>query len=163
LGSAGKRSPGALEVCCRPRLRAAALIAYFDTSALVKLLVFEEGSDLAGEVWSHATSRVASRLVYPEARAALAAAARAGRIDDPSRAAAVRDLEAACEAMDLIGVDRELARHAGYLAERHALRGYDAVHLATALSVVDPASVVVTWDRDLARGALAAGRSVIPA
>ena len=33
-------------------------------------------------------------------------------------------------AMLLIGVDWSLALHAGKIAEDHALRGYDAVHLA---------------------------------
>jgi predicted nucleic acid-binding protein len=51
--------------------------------------------------------------------------------------ACVRDLDTACSTMQLIGVDTDLARTAGDLAERHALRGYDAVHLATALSVDD--------------------------
>lgn len=65
--------------------------------------------------------------------------------------------------MRLVGVDRELAQRAGALAAVHALRGYDAVHLATALAIDDPEIVLVTWDRDLARAGLAAGRAVIPA
>jgi predicted nucleic acid-binding protein len=62
--------------------------------------------------------------------------------------------------MRLIGLDWELAVMAGDIAERHALRGYDAVHLATALSIHE--LVLVTWDRDLARAALGSGRSVVP-
>lgn len=114
------------------------------------------------ELWSRASGRVGSRLAYPEARAALAAAARAGRIEPAGLRQAVADLEAACAAMQLVGVDAELARTAGELAEAHALRGYDAVHLATALSVAEPELVMVTWDAELAGAALAAGRSVAP-
>lgn len=44
----------------------------------------------------------------------------------------------------------------GEVAERHALRGYDAVHLASAL-VLDAAPIVVAWDDRLRAGALAAG------
>jgi predicted nucleic acid-binding protein len=51
---------------------------------------------------------------------------------------------------------------AGEIAEQQALRGYDAVHLATALSIEDPDIALVTWDRDLAQAALRAGRSVAP-
>ncbi len=40
-----------------------------------------------------------------------------------------------------ISVDAALARAAGELAERRALRGYDAVHLASALSI----DVIVPW------------------
>lgn len=59
-------------------------------------------------------------------------------------------------------VDLTLARHAGELAQRHALRGYDAIHLASALSLDDPNLVLVTWDRDLSSAARAAGRAVAP-
>lgn len=117
---------------------------------------------IADELWARASARVASRLVYPEARAALAAAERSGRIDQAGRRTAAADLEAACTAMALLGVDWALAQHAGEIAEVYALRGYDAVHLATALSVDDPDLVLLTWDGDLADAAVRAGRAVVP-
>lgn len=51
----------------------------------------------------------------------------------------------------------------GALAETHALCGYDAVHLASAIAIADPALVVATWDRDLADAAVRAGYAVVPA
>lgn len=146
----------------RSRRRATPLIAYLDTSALIKALLEEEGSRLADEIWARSSRRVASRLVYPEARAALAAAHRDGRIDQTALRATIGDLDAACDAMVLIGVDWPLARHAGELAEQHALRGYDAVHLATALATDAPDLALVTWDRDLASAALKLGITIIP-
>jgi predicted nucleic acid-binding protein len=59
-----------------------------------------------------------------------------------------------------IGVDQELARGAGEYAENLRLRGYDAVHLATALELGDEEVVLVTWDRDLARAAEHVGLGV---
>lgn len=59
-----------------------------------------------------------------------------------------------------VGVDPVLARSAGRLAEDFGLRGYDAVHLATALELGDEEIVVVTWDRDLARAAERAGLGI---
>lgn len=47
--------------------------------------------------------------------------------------------------------------------EEHALRGYDAVHLATALGIADPNLLIVTWDRVLARAAGECGHPVVPA
>ncbi len=129
---------------------------------MVKLLVEEQGSSLADELWTRAPRRVASRLVYPETRAALAAATRAGRISVASLPDVVEDLTSACAAIRLVGVDWELALLAGDLAERHALHGYDAVHLATALTIDDPDLVVATWDRDLATAAVSAGLAVVP-
>lgn len=98
--------------------------------------------------------------MYPEARAAVAAARRGGRIDDRTLRQAVDELDALYGELSVIGVDDALARDAGALAERHRLRGYDAVHLASALSVSDAGLVVATWDRDLADAALACGRTV---
>lgn len=129
---------------------------------MIKTVLEEDGSQLADELWSRSSSRLASTLIYPEARAALAAAQRAGRLDEPSLLAAASDLQSACAAMRLIGVDWALARHAGEIAERHALRGYDAVHLATALGSQDPELVLVTWDHDLTGAAATVGIAVIP-
>lgn len=62
----------------------------------------------------------------------------------------------------LIGVDEALARDAGELADELALRGYDAVHLASALALGDEETVLVTWDRDLAGAALDVGLAIAP-
>jgi uncharacterized protein len=102
-------------------------------------------------------------LVYPEARAAAAAAQRGGRIDARTLKAAVRRIDELCRELEVIGLDDRLARSAGNLAQRHALRGYDAVHLASAVAIDDPDLVVATWDRDLATAAAAQGRTVVPA
>ena len=144
------------------RSRATPLIAYFDTSALIKLLVVEPGTEVAEELWDGASERVASCVVYAEARAALAAAARDRRLSARQLRNVVGGLGEACGAMQLVGVDAELAELAGELAEHHALRGYDAVHLATALEIETSELVIATWDSDLARAALAVGRTVVP-
>lgn len=65
--------------------------------------------------------------------------------------------------MALLGVDEALARRAGELAFEHALRGYDAVHLASALALGAAETILVTWDRDLSSAAVAAGIAVAPA
>jgi hypothetical protein len=51
----------------------------------------------------------------------------------------------------------------GELAARHALRGADAVHLASALAVGDSELIVAVWDRRLHAGAQATGLRVAPA
>ena len=126
-------------------------------------LVFEEpGSDTAAELWDRAESAVSSQLVYLDARAAAAAARRQGRIDGRTLRKAVAAIDDLCRDLRVIGLDEPLARAAGELAERHALRGYDAVHLASALAIEDEGLVVATWDRDLATAALAQQRTVVP-
>jgi predicted nucleic acid-binding protein len=63
----------------------------------------------------------------------------------------------------VLGLDAALAHAAGELAEQHALRGYDGVHLASAIAIEDPDLVMATWDRDLAAAATAQHRTVVPA
>ena len=122
----------------------------------------EPGSELAAELWDRAESVVSSQLVYPEARAAVAAAHRGRRITSATLRRAVARIDELCTELDIVGLDPDLARCAGDLAEAHGLRGYDAVHLATALSIDGESVLLATWDGDLARAGVTAGCSVSP-
>jgi predicted nucleic acid-binding protein len=135
---------------------------YFDTSALIKLIVAEDGSELAAELW--ADHRAACNVLgYAEARAALAAATRAKRLTGQAHRRAVAALDALHAELLVIGVDEKLVHDAGDLAEKHALRGYDAVHLASALALGAADTLMLTWDHDLNRAATDAGLAVAPA
>jgi len=130
---------------------------YFETSAIIKLVVAEEGSTEASDIWNGADLLVTSRLSYPEARAALAAARRSGRISRRQLDDAKSALEERFAEMELIEVSEDVTRSAGDLAELRGLRGYDAVHLASVLTLGLEDTVMVTWDRDLADAARRAG------
>ena len=134
---------------------------YFDTSALIKLIFDEPGSDAAAELWDRAGLAMAGRLLYPEARAALAAAERSGRIDAATRNRAIDELEEICAQLRIVGIDEALARHAGELAQEHALRGYDAVHLACALAIDGDDVLLATWDKALGEAAHRSGRLLV--
>jgi uncharacterized protein len=60
----------------------------------------------------------------------------------------------------VIAIDEPLARHAGDLATQHALRGYDAVHLACALHLEGDEILVATWDDALNSAARATGELI---
>lgn len=109
-------------------------IVYFDSSAFVKLVVEEEGSDLAAALWDGCDTAVSSRLAYPEVRAALAAAGRAHRLDPDARRAAEVAWEEFWSATRAVELTETIAAHAGQLAGEYALRGADAVHLASVLA-----------------------------
>jgi uncharacterized protein len=81
----------------------------------------------------------------------LSAALRQGRLGKAAHTQALALFEEMQGDLITLGVDQDLARHAGRHAEDLGLRGYDAVHLATALELGDDEVVLVTWDRDLAR------------
>jgi uncharacterized protein len=112
------------------------------------------------ELWDRADLIVSSRLVYPEARAALAAASRAGRIDESTHVSAVATLEDLYAQLRIVAIDEPLARQAGDLAAEHALRGYDAIHLACALHLNGDDVLLATWDNALNSAARATGHLV---
>jgi len=132
------------------------MILYLDASALVKRYVAEAASaDVAaaiGEARLVGTS-VVSRA---EVSAGLAKAIRMGLVirDDAARGLADFDADWA----DLIRLDVGeacVARAAGF-AWSQGLRGYDAVHLACALTWQEALGgqvTLVTYDRELWRGA----------
>jgi uncharacterized protein len=136
------------------------VIAYFDTSAVVPLLIAEPGSARAASLWDGADRVVSVRLIYPETRAALAQAERLGRLTGRQQRDAVTAFNSLFEGIDLVEVDDALARHAGQLAEDHRLRGYDAVHLAAAHRIHDPTVVVVAGGSALLDAASAEGVAV---
>jgi uncharacterized protein len=138
------------------------VIAYFDTSALIKLVVAEAGAEQARLLWQHAAEIVVSRLAWVEAHAALAAARRAGRIAGDGYVAAVRGIRQCFERCTVVGFADPLVDHAADLAAEHALRAADALHLATSLAVLEPDSVLVTWDRQLLQAAGRAGLVTAP-
>ena len=136
------------------------MIAYFDTSAVIPLLIGEPSSATCARVWNDAARSISVRLVYPEARAALARAERMGRVTKRQHKSAVAELEAIITEIDHVEITAELARHAGDLAQAHQLRGDDAVHLAAAVAALDAELVLVTGDNDLAGAARSLGLPV---
>ena len=109
-------------------------LAYFDTSALLKLFLPETGSTTVRQIWKVSTHPVAGRLTFAEARAVLAAAERAPQrqFDSRDHERAKQVLESIWRRMVKINITDAIVRAAGELAEQYALRGYDAVHLACA-------------------------------
>jgi predicted nucleic acid-binding protein len=132
---------------------------YFDTSAFLKILILEPGSPTAVRAWRVADSVTCSRLLHVEARAALAMARRQGRLSAAQHAQAKGALNAYWQDLYVLEVTEPVVEDVGDLAEGVALRGYDAVHLASALrSGVD---VLITADIEMVQAARNRGLKVI--
>ncbi|MBA2325774.1 MAG: type II toxin-antitoxin system VapC family toxin [Actinobacteria bacterium] len=125
------------------------MICYFDTSAFIKLVLVEAGSGEVAALWDEAGRIVASTILYPEGRAALARARVMKRLDRAAFGRARQDLEARWEDLHEVAVGTALMRRAGDIAEDLSLRGFDAVHLASAEAITDRDLVLVTADRSL--------------
>lgn len=108
------------------------MILYLETSALVKLYVDEPGRAAVMRELDAAVAVATVRIAYAEARAAFARKRRERGLDAKSLRRVVERLDEDWGTINLIDVTEPLVRRAGTLAERHALRGYDAIHLAAA-------------------------------
>lgn len=142
------------------------MAVYLDTSAILKLYVAEEGSEVARRCVSAAAQVASCRIAYAEMRAALAAARRLDRLSASQHGEILGAFQRDWHHYHVVSVTQELVEEAGDLAERHDLRGYDAVHLAAARLLHNwmPASVtLLAWDRDLTRAAERCGLAVMPA
>jgi predicted nucleic acid-binding protein len=129
---------------------------------VVPLIVEEAGSDEAKRLW-HDTEHVTSaRVVYAEGHAALAQAARLGRLPADRLRPAIGELVDRYEELHLVELSDRLVRRAGVLAEEYSLRGYDSIHLAAAeLSRGDDAFVFVAGDGGLCAAAERIGLEVV--
>lgn len=136
---------------------------YADTSGLAKILLNEpDGEDLVA-VFRAPVSTASAAIAYVELRAAVAAAARQGRVPANQREDYARALEDLWALVDEVPVEAGLIRQAGNLAEGFGLRGYDAVHLAALQAAGDPGEIVFAcWDRTLRGAASGLGYELLP-
>jgi predicted nucleic acid-binding protein len=139
------------------------MIHYLETSALLKLYLDETGSS---EVRAAVSGQPAFThiVAYAELRAGLAKAKRMKRVSEADYRNLIADLEADWLQVHVVGVNAQLVRRAGALADSFALRGYDSVHLAAAesLTINTGASLrFLCFDRALNQWAASLGMQTV--
>lgn len=141
------------------------MIVYFDTSALIKLFVVERGSDAVRELAGNATLVSTSLVAFAEFHAGLARREREGSVGSVEVAIAQEELEHFWNRSTIVPVTESLVRNAAALARTHRLRGFDAVHLASAAvlaTALPEEMIMLTADGPLLRAAASEGFSVGP-
>lgn len=108
------------------------MILYLDTSSLVKLYTEEEGPYDVLACLAEATVVATCQIAYAEARAAFARKRKNGEFGEKEYQEVLRSFHRDWERLFAIGVSEDVVKLAGELAERHSLRGFDAIHLASA-------------------------------
>ena len=111
------------------------MILYLETSDFVKLYVQEADSEEIAKLIAEAEVVATSIVAYPEARAAFARKFRENGITKEDYGRIKKDLDDDWEKFFIIKLTDALARSSGKLAEKCALRGFDALHLASALEL----------------------------
>lgn len=141
---------------------------YFDTSALIKRYIDEKGSAWARTTIANAGQyRYIAQITGVEMVSAITRLAAGKNITDPTRVASLsafkRDF---AQGYIVVSVNTPVIQSAMTLAERHVIRGYDAVQLASALWVRDRVNklqldfIFVGADDKLNKAAVAEGLAV---
>jgi predicted nucleic acid-binding protein len=121
------------------------MILYLDTSSLVKLYV-EETYSADVEDWVGSAEVTGTSLIaYVEARAAFARRFRENAFSSKDYKRLRSQFESDWKNLLSIHVTREIVRIAGNLAEKHGLRGFDAIHLASAVTLREKLDSPVTF------------------
>ena len=141
------------------------MILYLDTSAWVKLYVREPGSKELRAYTTKAEAMAASVVAYPEARAAFARIKAQGISTEAKHQQRLAQLNLDWENLLRIELVPAVVRTAGDLAEVYGLRGFDAIHLASALWLKEKTSMPLhfaVFDLRLRAAAERAGLTVVP-
>lgn len=145
-----------------------AATSYLDSSALVKRYLVETGTSWVQAWCDNLTQTVAvAEIGLVEIAAAFAGKLRGGHITPAEYYNARTDLTAdASDDYVLVAINRTVVDEAIELTARHRLRGYDAVHLACALTLTRALAahhlsplVFISADDDLLKAAAAEGLS----
>lgn len=142
------------------------MIAYWDASALVKLYVAEDGSDLAVAWGREASVWVTSRVAYVEVRAALGRARREGVLAEGPYGQAVSRFQGDWPGMVAVELADAVLQRVDLLVDRYGLRGLDLIHLSSTkvLAAWLPGEEIVVgcWDARLWECYRQEGFPVIP-
>lgn len=112
------------------------MILYLDTSSLVKIYVEEPGSEIVRRLLGQASIVSTSVIAYPESRAALGRLRRDGTLTPLDHERSKRALDNDWTRLLALNVTERVYRRAGDLAEKHGLRGFDSLHLASYLALI---------------------------
>jgi predicted nucleic acid-binding protein len=111
------------------------MIAYLDTSCLVKIYVREIGTELVHNKIEQSEFIFTSIIAYPETRAALARRNREGVFKISEYKSILKSFERDWKEMSVLIINEDITKLAGHLAEKYALRGLNSVHLASAVFI----------------------------
>jgi predicted nucleic acid-binding protein len=134
---------------------------YLDTSALVRLYIWEPGSrEVEALVKENQPWVFTSLVAFAETFSMLLQSLREGRITGPAYQRQKRAFLTDWDTWHVVGLSQPLLRPVERLIERYGLQGFDAIHLCTALSAGHPE--FACFDARLRAAAGAEGLPVVP-
>ena len=141
------------------------MILYLDSSALVKRHVTEPGSDQVEGIAKTAELLATAIISRAEVSAALAKAVRVGGLNKAQALTSLESFRKEWQNYLRLDLNESAIARADNLVWDHPLRGYDSVHLASALiwqEAMDQPVTFATYDQQLWRSAERVGLLVFP-
>ena len=134
------------------------MITYFDTSAFIKLIIKEIGTDEVESYWDEGGDVASCQLLVVESTAALVRARQSDRISIATYNSSISLLDNLYARLTIVNIDENLLADACDVTKTEKLRAYDAVHLASALKI--GADIFASADADLCRAANRQGLNI---
>ena len=117
------------------------MIAYFDSSSIVKWFFDEQYSELTRSMKDETDIAFTSILSYPEVLSAFNRARREGRCKKSDMEIIRIEFQRIWNDFQWIKVNEKLINSTMELIFKHSLRGYDAVHLASVLTLKEESEI----------------------
>lgn len=142
------------------------MIAYFDSSSIVKWFFDEPFMEPTRELKRDSEAVFTSPISYPAVMSAFYRAWREGRCSQFDMELVRSEFIRVWANFQWVKVNETLVARAGQLIFRHGLRGFDAMHLSSALVLKEEGEGIEIFfscfDKNLNRAALNEGLSVHP-
>ena len=141
------------------------MILYLDTSALIKKYFQETGSDEVISRWKEADAIVTSSVAYAEALASIHRKKREVKFSRSIFERILHLFRRDWNSLIRVEVTDELNDWIDKMVSRYPLRGFNAIHLASALIVHDKLSekfLFACYDNKLLQAAQSAGLKTLP-
>lgn len=130
---------------------------------MIKLLAPETGSVEARAAYLEASSFLCASVGYVEATSALARMRKGERITTGQLREKQAELERIWRSVSVYATNEALIDLAAQVAQEDALRAYDAVHLAAAISFAQGEPLeFACWGRELREAAKKRGLTLVP-
>ena len=142
------------------------MILYLDTSALLKKYFKENGSKDVISLWKDSTAIITSAVTYAETLASIYRKRRESRdIDAHIFRTVLESFQKDWKSFIRVDVNERLHEIINKLVAGHPLRGFDAIHLASALLLhekIEDNFIFACYDKRLIKAAIEEGLETRP-
>ena len=113
------------------------MIVYLDTSAILKRYFEESFSDDMLSKWNNSEAVVSSSVAYAETMATICRKKKETGLDNIIIQKVMDTFKTEWNSFIRVEVTDELNKHIDKVLQKHFLRGFDAIHLASALIIYE--------------------------